>query len=96
MSRFPAWPDRSAGLPVSVSASSTAKSCSNIIDAWNVSASTYSDVAITQAEDALQLLLANLDALCQRDDACQMISELLRRIDIVTKLSAWTEPHQVH
>ena len=56
----------------------------------------YSDVAITQAEDALQLLLANLDALCQRDDACQMISELLRRIDVVTKLSAWTEPHQVH
>jgi hypothetical protein len=56
----------------------------------------YSDVAIAQAEDALQRLLANLDALCQRDDACQMIGELLRRIDVVTKLSAWTEPHQVH
>jgi hypothetical protein len=25
-----------------------------------------------------------------------MIGELLRRIDVVTKLSAWTEPHQVH
>ena len=48
------------------------------------------------AEDALQRLLANLDVLCQRDDACQMIGELLRRIDVVTKLSAWTEPHQVH
>jgi hypothetical protein len=56
----------------------------------------YSDVAITQAEDALERLLSNLDALCQRDDACQMIGELLRKIDVVTKLSAWTDPHQIH
>jgi hypothetical protein len=25
-----------------------------------------------------------------------MIGDLLRRIDVVTKLSAWTEPHQIH
>ena len=56
----------------------------------------YSDVAISQAEDALERLISNLDALCQRDDACQMIGELLRRIDIVTKLSAWTDPHHLH
>ena len=56
----------------------------------------YSDVAIARAEDALEHLLSNLDALCQRDDACQMMGELLRKIDLVTKLSAWTEPHQVH
>jgi len=56
----------------------------------------YSDLAITQAEDALQRIMANLDTLCERDDACQMIGELLRKLDVVTKLSAWTEPHQVH
>jgi hypothetical protein len=56
----------------------------------------YSDRAITQAEIALERLLSNLDALCQRDDACQMIGELLRKIDVVTKLSAWTEPHHLH
>jgi hypothetical protein len=56
----------------------------------------YSDVAISQAEDALQRIMANLDVLCERDDACQMIGELLRKLDVVTKLSAWTEPHQVH
>ena len=56
----------------------------------------YSDVAIARAEDALQRIMSNLDELCQRDDACQMIGELLRRIDVVTKLSAWTEPHQLH
>ena len=56
----------------------------------------YSDVAITQAEVALERLLSNLEALCQRDDACQMMGELLRKIDVVTNLSAWTDPHQVH
>jgi hypothetical protein len=25
-----------------------------------------------------------------------MIGELLRKIDVVTKLSAWTDPHHVH
>jgi hypothetical protein len=56
----------------------------------------YSDVAITQAEDAIQRIMANLDALCRRDDACQMMGELLRKFDLVTKLSAWTEPQNVH
>ena len=56
----------------------------------------YSDVAITQAEDALQRIMNNLDALCQRDDACQMMGELLRKFDLVTKLSAWTDPDHVH
>jgi hypothetical protein len=56
----------------------------------------YSDVAIAQAEDALERIVANLDSLCQRDDACQMIGELLRKFDLVTKLSAWTEPSRLH
>ena len=56
----------------------------------------YSDVAISQAEDALQRIMNNLDALCQRDDACQMMGELLRKFDLVTKLSAWTDPDHVH
>jgi hypothetical protein len=56
----------------------------------------YSDVAIAQAEDALARIMAQLEQLCQRDDACQMMGELLRKFDLVTKLSAWTEPDQVH
>jgi len=40
--------------------------------------------------------MANLDTLCQRDDAGQKIGELLRQIDAVTKLSAWTDPHTLH
>jgi hypothetical protein len=56
----------------------------------------YSDVAIRQAEDALARIMAQLEQLCQRDDACQMVGELLRKFDIVTKLSMWTEARQLH
>jgi hypothetical protein len=56
----------------------------------------YSDVAISQAEEALRRVVANLDQLCQRDDACQMMGELLRQFDLVTKLSAWTDADQLH
>ncbi|ODS59555.1 MAG: hypothetical protein ABS36_01080 [Acidobacteria bacterium SCN 69-37] len=56
----------------------------------------YSDVAITQAEEAIARLMAQIEVLCQREDACQMIGELLRKFDSVTKLSAWTDPGQLH
>jgi hypothetical protein len=56
----------------------------------------YSDVAITEAENALSRAMAQIDGLCQRDDACEVIGRLLRQIDAVTKLSAWTEPETLH
>ena len=56
----------------------------------------YSDVAISQAEEALTRILSQLEQLCQRDDACQMVGELLRKFDLVTKLSMWTDTGQLH
>jgi hypothetical protein len=56
----------------------------------------YSEGAIAQAENALARLMAQVDQVCQREDACQMMGELLRKIDLVTKLSAWTEPRHLH
>jgi hypothetical protein len=56
----------------------------------------YSADAIAQAEEALTRLLAQVEQLCQREDACQMMGELLRKFDLVTKLSAWTEPSHLH
>lgn len=56
----------------------------------------YSEVAITQAEDALDRLMGQIETLCQREDACQMIGDLLKRLDSVTRLSAWTDPGQLH
>jgi hypothetical protein len=56
----------------------------------------YSELAVAQAEEALTRILAQLDQLCQRDDACRVVGELLRKFDMVTKLSLWTEPQQLH
>ena len=56
----------------------------------------FSDLAIAEAEDALSRAIAQIDGLCQRDDACEVISRMLRQIDAVTKLSAWTEPETLH
>jgi hypothetical protein len=56
----------------------------------------FSDMAIAEAENALSRAMAQIEGLCQRDDACEVISRLLRQIDAVTKLSAWTEPETLH
>ena len=56
----------------------------------------YSDAAIAQAEDALMRIVAQVEQLCLRDDACELIGQLLRQLDVVTKLSAWTEPETLH
>ena len=56
----------------------------------------YSEIAIMQAEEALARIMEQLEQLCQREDACQMVGELLRKFDAVTRLSAWTDPGQLH
>ena len=56
----------------------------------------YSERAIEQAEDALARILAEVEQLSQREDACEVIGRLLRKFDVVTNLSAWTEPDKLH
>jgi hypothetical protein len=56
----------------------------------------YSDAAIAQAEEALLRVMAQVEHLCLRDDACELIGQLLRQLDVVTKLSAWTDPEKLH
>lgn len=56
----------------------------------------FSDRAIAQAEDALMRILGQIEQLCQRDDACDVMAVLLKKIDSVTNLSAWTDPETLH
>lgn len=56
----------------------------------------YSDRAITDVEDALSRILAKLEVLCTKDDADQVVSGLLRKFDLLTGLSAWSDPKNVH
>src|ERR1051325_2255052 len=50
----------------------------------------YSERAITDVERALMKVMSELDHLCTKSDAAQVVSQLLREFDVVTGISAWT------
>ena len=56
----------------------------------------YSEDAISEAERALMKVMSDLDRLCLHDDADRVISRLLQQFDVVTGLSARTDPRQVN
>src|SRR3982750_3055052 len=56
----------------------------------------YSERAITDADGAIARVLSELEHLCARDNAQQVMSKLLRTFDVVTGLSAWSDPKQLH
>ena len=56
----------------------------------------YSEKAITDVEAALTRLIADVDRLCARKNGDQLVSSLLRKIDGVTRLSAWSDPKKHH
>lgn len=56
----------------------------------------YSEHAIKDVERALTRVLSQLDRLCHHDDADQVVSRLLQQFDVLTRLSSWSDPRQVH
>ena len=56
----------------------------------------FSDGAISDAERALTKVMSQLDLLCTKADADQVVSRLLRQFDVVTGLSAWSDPRHTH
>jgi hypothetical protein len=56
----------------------------------------FSPQAIQNVEAALLRIIAQLDNLSAKDDADLVVAELLKEFDVVTGLSAWTDPHHVH
>ena len=56
----------------------------------------YSERAITEVEAALARTLAQLEQLCSRDNADKVMSDLLRKLDVVTNLSALSDPRNTH
>jgi hypothetical protein len=56
----------------------------------------FSERAITNVECALTRIVTHLEQLCNREGGDQMVATLLRKIDVVTNLSAWTDPSQLH
>jgi hypothetical protein len=56
----------------------------------------YSSQAIDSVESALIRVISQVDALSTKEDANQVVAKLLREFDVVTKLSAWSDPHKAH
>jgi hypothetical protein len=56
----------------------------------------FSEGAISAAERALTKVMSQLDRLCTKADADQVVSRLLRQFDVVTGLSAWSDPRHTH
>jgi len=56
----------------------------------------YSQDAIERAEQALKNILSRLDQLCCQQNADEVVSRLLRQFDVVTGLSAWSDPKKLH
>ncbi|HUP38499.1 MAG TPA: hypothetical protein VM115_00155 [Vicinamibacterales bacterium] len=56
----------------------------------------YSDSAITPVEAALTKIISQLDHLSAKQNADEVVSRLLRKFNVVTGLSSWTDPKNVH
>src|SRR5688572_4872270 len=56
----------------------------------------YSERTISAVEKALTRVLAQLDRLCAKADADEVVSDLLRQFDTITRLSAWSDPRHTH
>lgn len=56
----------------------------------------YSDSAITSVDAALTRIISQLEHLSAKQDADQVVSRLLRTFNVVTGLSSWTDPKNVH
>jgi len=56
----------------------------------------YSESAITDVEAALSRIMGKLEQLSAQDNAPQLVSSLLKKFDVVTGLSSWSDPKQTH
>jgi len=56
----------------------------------------YSETAITDVEAAIARAIAQVEQLSTQDDAPQLVSPLLKKFDVVTGLSARSDPNHSH
>ena len=56
----------------------------------------YSESAITGVEVALNKILGQLEHLCRCDNADEVVGSILKKFDVVTRLSAWSDPQHTH
>ncbi len=56
----------------------------------------YSERAIDDVESALTRIISEVEQLSSQENAPQLVSSLLKKFDVVTGLSAWSDPKRTH
>jgi hypothetical protein len=56
----------------------------------------FSERAIMDADEALARVISQLEQLCAKEDAEQVMARLLRKFNAVTGLYGWSDPTQLH
>jgi hypothetical protein len=56
----------------------------------------FSPCCIAKVEAALTQMMARLETICHQDDCDEVVSRLLKKLDILTGLSAWSDPKNLH
>jgi hypothetical protein len=56
----------------------------------------FSERAISEVETALRRVMAELPDLCRQQNAGEVVSQLLRKFDLLTGLSGWSDPKNLH
>jgi hypothetical protein len=56
----------------------------------------FSEHAIRSVETALCRIISEIDALSNKADADVVVAHLLKEFDVVTRLSAWTDPLHIN
>ena len=89
-------PDRLSSAPVSVPSDFYREELMRHRACLDAQREYFSERAISNADKALARVLGELDQLCAKDDAEQLIGKLLRKFNAVTGLSGWSDPKQLH
>ena len=56
----------------------------------------FSPQAINSVQSALVKVISQVDSLSTKADADQVVAKLLREFDLVTRLSAWSDPNKAN
>src|SRR4030095_17210177 len=56
----------------------------------------YSACALAEVEAALTQVMGRIEILCRQQNCDQVASRLLKKFDVVTGLSAWSDPKNLH
>lgn len=56
----------------------------------------FSEPALASCDEALTRVMNRLDVLCRQQNCQDVIAELLKKFDLLTGLSGWSDPKTFH